>query len=121
MTNNRLLDSSIIISYLLEEEFKEAIEKEKNSISDVTLFEIQKKLLQEKVPSVLIQKNIMYIKQKCVTKAVTHEILEKAAEQAVKNNLSALDAIIYATSIIEKKVLLTRDNDFRDLPNVQVV
>ncbi len=49
------------------------------------------------------------------------EIAWKACVQGKKWKLATADSIIYATALSEKAKVLTFDNDFRGLPNVEVL
>lgn len=122
MTDSKLLDSSIWLSYLTNKEFTELIElKEALYTSSLTLFEIKKKLLKEKTASNIINQSIAFIKQRSLILPLTKEIAENAADISYNSKLPAIDAMIYASAQMNKLTLFTRDNDFRGLPNVIIL
>ena len=49
------------------------------------------------------------------------DIAIKSAELSVKHRLGSMDSIIYQSALTSGALLMTADNDFRGLPNAQVV
>ena len=116
------LDSSVILAYLFEGNFKDIIESTQQIfISTITLFEIKKKLLDKVVNEKEIKEKINYIKSRTLSVPLSDEIAEKAAELSSKEKLPAADSLVYASALQKKSTLLTLDNDFRNLENVKIL
>ena len=64
---------------------------------------------------------IRAIKEKSILLPVSEEIAEKAVAVSVENGLPMADALIYATSSVNKMKLVSLDNDFRVLENAEVL
>jgi len=121
MTESKFIDSSVWLAYFFDGEHKNIIENEEILlISIVSLFEIKRKLLVKNVPREIVKEKIDFIKKKSHLIDVDLNIAEKAVEISLKNKLAAIDSLIYASSLFQGAILLTRDNDFRGLPEVQV-
>jgi len=122
MTVSRyLLDSSAWLSYFFAEnnQIKEVIDGENFLFTSViSLFEIKKKLIKDKLIEEKIEKFINFIKEKSITLKLDINICESAAEISIKKGLHAIDSLIYSTSISNKTKLITGDNDFRNKDNV---
>ena len=122
MTDSKCIDSSVWIDYLINEKNKETIEEVQGNITSVfSLIEVYTKLIKLKVPELEVKKKVNSIKTYSQIQEVTIEIAEKARAQVAKGVLHTADAIIYATAEHAQKQLITLDNDFRGLPNVQVI
>ena len=122
MADSKLIDSSIWIKYLFEGSCKEIIETDKqNYISLLSLFEIKQKLLKKEVKKEEVRIHLNFIKQKNTVLELTENIAEKAAEISVENKIPAMDSLIYTTALMNNLKLLTLDNDFRNLPNVEIL
>jgi PIN domain nuclease of toxin-antitoxin system len=117
-----MLDSSIWMAYLLEGSYQEIVENKKTIfVSTLSIFEIKKKLLDRKVPIKEVNEKIGYIKERAISIPIDKRIAENAAELAEKNKIPAIDSLIYASSRLNNCNLITRDNEFRNLPNAQVL
>ena len=122
MTDSKLIDSSIWIEFLFNNQYSEIIKSwDMLLLSSLSLFEIKRKLQQEKIEPQKIQTSIEYIKQRSLIIFVSSEIAENAAQLSFKHKLAAMDAIIYATAKMKGAHLITRDNDFRGLPNTTIL
>ena len=122
MTDSKLIDSSVWLSYLLNGEFQNIIEHEDIILlSALSLFEIKKKLAKNSMPSGKISKSMDFIKKRSIIIPINAEIAEKAAEIALANKLPAADSLIYATSVLHDSILYTIDNDFRGLKGVLIL
>ena len=122
MTDSKLIDSSVWLSYLLNGEFQNIIEHENIILlSALSLFEIKKKLAKNSMPSGKISKSMDFIKKRSIVIPISAEIAEKAAEIALANKLPAADSLIYATSVLHDSILYTIDNDFRGLKGVLIL
>ena len=121
MTDFKFLDSSIWISYFFDGLYKEIIDGDNALlVSSLSLFEIKKKLIKEKISNAVIEEQINFVKRKCVVIFVSDKIAELAAEISSKNELHTADSIVYSTALLSKAELYTLDNDFRGLKNVVV-
>ena len=120
-TDIKCLDSSVWLSYFLEEniESKKIIDGDDIIIiSTLSLFEIKKRILMmKKDPLSALQ----FMKQRSKIVAPGQIIAEKAAEISADNKLGAIDSLIYATAIFSNAKLITGDNDFRGLENVKII
>jgi len=122
VTDSKLLDSSVWISYFFEGKWAEEIEAEKpNFLSVLSLFEIKTRLIKKKVKAEEIKEKINFIKGKSIILDVTLNIAEKAAEISSEKSIPAIDSLIYASSFLNKHKLITLDNDFRGLDNVIIL
>jgi predicted nucleic acid-binding protein len=122
VTDSKLLDSSVWIEYLISNELSNLIESESHfALSSLSIFEIKKKFLKDKIEKEKIKEIIKFVKNKSIIILPNSEISEKAAELSLQYNLGAIDALIYATSLVNNSELLTLDNDFRDLEKVKVL
>lgn len=118
---SKLLDSSIWLSYLLNEKYIEIVEKEeKLFLSVISLFEIEKKLLKSSLDKKKIDESIVFIKSKSIILPLTEKIADKAALISVERNIPSMDSLIYATALINEKIVYSEDNDFRGLDNAVV-
>ncbi|MEK6792373.1 MAG: PIN domain-containing protein [Nanoarchaeota archaeon] len=118
-----LLDSSIWLSYLLEGKHESLIDKNEETIyiSPLVIFEIKRRLLKKEIPSKEIEEKLNFVKQKTISIEVSDLIAEKASEISHKNKIPAMDSLIYVTSMENNSILITSDNDFRNLPNVKIL
>lgn len=64
---------------------------------------------------------VIAITRACKTIDMTESIALYAAELGVQYKLHALDALIYATALNEKAILVTCDAHFKDLPRVEYI
>jgi len=121
-TDSKALDSSILFAYFFEEKFQAMIEsKEIFFISILSIFEIKKKMLERNVPEDTIKEKLRFIKERTIRVPLNEKIAEKAAEVSVKNKIPAIDSLIYSSSLENKSLFLTLDNDFRGLEKVEIL
>jgi predicted nucleic acid-binding protein len=59
--------------------------------------------------------------EQCWVSPLTQVIALGAAEVAIEHRLSFADAVIYATALHHKAILLTSDAHFKDLPHVHYI
>lgn len=117
-----LIDSSVWIAYFFEGSHKEIIESEKILyISVLSLFEIKKFLLKKSISEKVINEKIKFLKEKSIIHFIDTKIAEYAAEISLKNNLPAIDSLIYSTAVRNEETFITRDNDFRGLNSVELI
>ena len=122
MTDSKLLDSSIWLEYLIHGKYKEIIETQETLyISSLSLFEIKRKLTRDKFNEIEIIKALEYVKKRTLIILVSAEISETAVELSLQHTLGAMDALIYASALIQQAILLTCDNDFRALKEVTIL
>ena len=121
-TDSKLIDSSVWLAYLFNGTYSEIIDSdEMHLLSVLSLFEIKKKLVRSKVETGKIVKSMEFIKKRSLIVPVSEEISEKAVTLSLEKNLSIVDSIIYATAALNDSILLTLDNDFRGLSNVNLL
>lgn len=122
MTAIKCLDSSAWLAYYFGDSLlvKELVEKGECTIvtSSLTIFEIKKKLLKLKKDT---HPFLTLVKQRGSIIIPATAIAEQAAELAVEKQLGAMDALIYVSARVISAELITRDNDFRGLPHVQML
>lgn len=122
MADSKLLDSTTWVDYLIKKTHTEIIDsEEKLFLSVLSIFEIKKKLIKDKLPKEDIKKSIKFLKEKSIILPVTEKIAERAAEIANEKDMTMADSIIYVTSLFNNSKLLTLDNDFRGLENVEIL
>ena len=122
MKDSKLIDSSVWIAYLFNGRYSEFIDSnDVLLLSTLSLFEIKKKLVKNKVDVSKIIKSIEFVKKRSLLVPVTIEIAEKAVDFSLDNKLPIIDALIYTTSVANESTLITIDNDFRGLKNVIVL
>ena len=122
MTDSKLLDSSIWLSYLINGNHINIIEtNEIFLLSVLSLFEIKRKILKYKIEKNKIIKMIEFVKKRSLIIPINDKISEKAAEISVEKNLHAVDSLIYSSAILNKSKLITLDNDFRGLKEVTLL
>ncbi len=126
MTDSKILiDSSAWLAHFGDTDNGqiEAIVKSQITIytSVITLFEIKRKLLKEKVTKESLIESLNNIIERSIIVDIDNAICLLAAEHAVAHNLAAVDALIYATTKLNSCTLVTFDNNFRNLENVKVL
>ena len=116
------LDTSAWLAYLLfESELDEYIDYQEGLFtSALTIYEIKRKLSKD-YSIKEVARALEFIKMRSLIIEVTADIAEIAAAIALSHNLAAVDSIIYATSHVHRAKLVTLDNDFRGLENVQIL
>ncbi len=124
MTDSRLLDSSAWLSYFYADnkEIKSIIES--NSIlltSSISIFEIKKKLMKDKIEISKVERIIEFIKKRSLIINIDFLIADAAVNFAIKNNLATIDALIYSAAKKNNSILITLDNDFRNLNDVMIL
>ena len=121
MTDSKLIDSSAWLSYFYAENtrIRDVMESDDMLLtSSLSLFEVKLKLLKDKKEQSLIQKSLEIIKKRSLVIPMDTKIGEKAAEISIALKLSAIDSLIYTTSLTNNATLVTLDNDFRGLKDV---
>lgn len=122
MTEYSLIDSSVWIDYLVNGKNKDLIEKEeKLLIASISLIEIKKKLFKLKIPNKEIIEKINYIKKHSIIINLDEKIADKASQYVTEQALPIADSIVYASAILNNALLITLDNDFRELNNVKII
>ena len=119
----KLLDSSAWIEYFEGNPILTKIVDGQTIIlvSSISLLEIKRKLLKEKIADEKIVRILEFMQRRAQVVEVSSEIAIQAAVFSHSNALHAIDAIIYASAQHHKAILLTGDNDFRNLQGVEFV
>jgi len=120
----KLLDSSIWLDHLWEanRESSELIESsELLGTAIVSLFEIERRLRQLEVSEEKIKSALQFIEKRSIIIPLNKEIIKQAVLFSLKYKLGTIDALIYASAQLFKAVLFTADNDFRGLPQVEII
>ena len=117
-----LVDSSGWLEYLSDSKnaklFAPAIEKTDDLIvSTINIYEIYKKILNEKDENTAIQ--IIGLMQQAKVVEVNSSIAIQAAKLSVAQKIPMADSIIYTTAQQFKATVWTQDIDFKDLDNVK--
>ena len=85
MSDSKLIDSSVWIDYLTNGNFKEIIDiDEVLLISSLSIFEIKKKLLRNKITQQKVEKSVEFIKKRSLVVPVDLNIAEKAVDKVLK-------------------------------------
>ena len=122
MTGYNLIDSSVWISYLVNGDHKDLIEtQEKLLLATISIIEIRKKFNKLKISNKEISKKIDYIKKQSILISLDENIADKASEIVIEKKIPVADSIIYASALSNNAILITLDNDFRNLKNVKVL
>ena len=122
MTDSKLVDSSVWIAYLTNGKYNDIIDAEEILlISAISLFEIKRKLIKNKIPSDAINKSMDFVRKRSLILNLDAELAEKAADISEKHELAAVDSVIYATALMNDAALFTLDNDFRGIDKVTVM
>ena len=80
VTDSKLLDSSIWISFIIENKNVDIIESEQLLfLSSLSIFEIKRKLIRDKIKKEDIERTIEFIKKRSSIINVDEKIAEKAA------------------------------------------
>lgn len=119
-----LLDSSIWISYLIENHLADVIEKyflkpESLIVPTLVIYEVYRHLLRQ-IPE---EEAVFLITQMQAGLVVPFDenVSLQAAELSLKYKLGTADSVIYATALRCEAKMITLDNDFRSLPQCQVI
>lgn len=121
MTGSKLIDSSVWLAYFFNGDCSNIIDTgEVFLVSALSLFEIKNKLLKSRAEQAKVTKCIEFFKKRSIIVPIDERIAEKAVDFALKYKLGAVDALIYTTAQQNGAVLLTLDNDFRGLCDVEV-
>ncbi len=122
MKESKLIDSSVWLAYLFNGSHKELIESgEMLLISSLSLFEIKKKLMKSRIDDGKIAKSMEFVKKRSLIVPVTDSIAEKAVEFSLEYELPIIDSLIYSSGILNESTLITLDNDFRGLKQVNIL
>lgn len=119
-----ILDSSAWLAYFLAEnqEVKDLVEQELFIFTaTISIFEIKRKLVRDSYSSLQIEKTITFIKNRSIFVELTLELIEEAASISVEKNLAAIDALVYTSARKNNALLVTGDNDFRQLEQVKII
>lgn len=120
--DSKFIDSSVWIACVTKKSYSEIIDSEERLfLSVLSIFEIKKKLIKDNITRIEIEKNMKFIKEKSIIMIPTIEIAEKVVEISYEKDMPAIDSIIYSTALLNKIKLLTLDNDFRGLENVEIL
>ena len=122
MSGFKLVDTSVWLDYFFKYKHKETIDSaEIVLVSVLSIFEIRKKMYKDKIDAHKIEAVMSFLHKKSLIEPVTKEIAELAAQISLKYGTPAMDALIYATAQKHKAHLFTCDNDFRRLPEVNIL
>ncbi len=117
-----LIDSSVLISFLkkeLDHRSYETLEGRKGAISILTFTETCKYFHAAGKAREWNEQRAKF--SSLETLPVTKQIGELAAKTCVEKNLPLIDAIIYATAVEHKLILVTKDDHFHGLKNVLMI
>ncbi len=122
MSGFKLVDTSVWLDYFYKYKHKETIDSaEIVLVSVLSIFEIRKKMYKDKIEIQKIEAVMSFLDKKSLVESVTKEIAELAVQISIKQDISAVDALIYATAQKHKAHLITCDNDFRRLSEVTIL
>lgn len=125
MTESRyFLDSSAWISYFFaENEGVKSIIDNNNVLftSVISIFEVKRKLLRDKVEKIRVSGVLYFIKEKSIIAKLDQDVCEKAAEISLAHKIPAIDSLIYTSSLTNNSILVTEDRHFKDLEKVRLI
>jgi len=122
MKDFKLIDSSVWVSYLINGDYRDIIDNEEILLLSVlSLFEVEKRLMKEKLSINIVRNSMDFIKKRSLIIEISVEIAEKAVQISLEKNLPAIDALVYSGALINKAKLITLDNDFRNLSGVEIL
>ncbi len=121
MIDFNVIDSSVWIAYLIGDQNASLLIDNESGLatSVLSLFEVHKTLSRLKYSKNIISSSLSLIKQRSVIMDVDEQVTENALDFSTK--LATVDAFIYATAKLNNFKLITKDNDFRNLPNVEII
>ncbi len=120
----KFLDSSIWLDHFAETSKNSTAIIESDEVlecSILSLYEVEKRLLKLKVQPEKIEKVLHFIKSRGIILNLNELIICQAVKCSVNYNLSAIDALIYASAMEHNLILVSADNDFRGLPNTLII
>jgi len=120
----KFIDSSIWLDHFAETSKNSIAIIESSEVvqcSILSLYEVEKRLIKLKVTPEEIERALQFIKLRGIIINLNEDILSQAVNFSVKYNLSAIDALIYATAMEQNSILITADNNFRGLPNTEII
>ncbi len=126
MTDSRILfDSSTWLAYFLGEipavqELAESTDKTLFT-SVLSVYEMWKRLQRLSWTEKEIRKALEHVLMNSQVVQLEFEACVQAAQESIKTDLGAMDALIYASAGRCHAVLVTLDNDFRGQKNVLVL
>ncbi|PIN74461.1 VapC toxin family PIN domain ribonuclease [Candidatus Woesearchaeota archaeon CG10_big_fil_rev_8_21_14_0_10_37_12] len=118
------MDSSAWLAYFFNanQRVLYLIEKEGILLTSVlSLFEIKRKLIRDGYDKKDIDEVLQFIQVQSIIVELGQHVSKKAAEISIADSLSAIDSIIYTAAQDTKSMLITGDNDFRNLPDVEII
>ena len=122
MGKRYLIDSNVVVDFLggkLPENGKQLMLQLKPEISIITSIEI---LSKKDIPLEELQKYKSFINSSHVYSDITQEIADQAVNVRKKYSLKTPDAIIAATAIVNKLILITRnEKDFDPIYNFDLI
>lgn len=122
--DSKFLDSSAWLSYFLgdNQRMKDILDSNIFLLSSaLSIFEVERKLLKEKIPRTKIENIINFIKKRSLVVEVEEVIAEAAAARSYEKKLATIDALIYESALAHNAVLLTADYDFQGLSRVEII
>jgi len=122
-----LIDSSGWIEYFMDgtkaNKYAKYIEKARKKnyiIPSIVLYEVYKKIKKE-VNEAKATEAIAYMIDATRVVELNERIAVKAAETSLELGLAMADAIIKATADLNNARIITSDQDFKELKNVEVI
>lgn len=123
--NRLFFDSNIWLGYFLQHEEKlgRLVDSPEGKIftSVLCFHEVAKVLMHGNKNTAFVKEVIRFMRENSVMVELNEEIAVNAVEWRLKNNLHAIDSILYQSALVSSALFITADNDFHGLPNAQVV
>ncbi len=114
-----LLDSYVWLEYFADNgAFARYVESETNYTASVSLTEVIRAMLRRKIDGKTIERHLRFMQKKSVILPVDEATAMRAGYLAEEHGLHFSDALIYALSSSERKVV-TGDAHFKGKPNVE--
>jgi len=119
-----LIDSSIWLDHFIDQNPKatEILKTELVLFSSLLIiFEVKRRLVKLKLSKEFVKYCLDFIEKSSITIDLDSDIINSAVDLSLNFNLGTVDSLIYSSALSKNAVLITSDNDFRNLDNVQII
>lgn len=126
MTENKLFfDSNIWLDYFLEKNIKlgQMVDSPQGKVftSILSFHEVAKVLLHRGKNPAFVKDVLRFMRENSTVVQVNEDIVVDAVQWRQKNDLHAIDSILYQSALVSDALFITADNDFIGLAKAYVV
>ncbi len=118
MTYRYIADTYAWIAYFNKKRFRELIENEIIETPTIVIAEVVRTLRRRKIEPKMIEKILQFISNRGLILPLDAESAKKGGEISNEENLSLVDAIIYAYVTDDNCRLITGDEHFKNKKNI---